>query len=250
MATYESQGNNSFRATTLTIDTQKYYEENEGFLDESLLDSSLDMSPPTTDGSRRESYTVFSPKTQAWTPVGLQHSHCHDNPIIDIQENNNFMINQQCIMPIQQQQWTMDGITLDQGSSQLNESSVDIQTVSFRPIQSQTPFSNTGSHVSLFSPSTAMHVAASLNSPQKSWTAANEFGHRTSKRIRMCSPDITLHSPTVRKGDGIRKKNARFDIPAERTLINIDRLIADSLDDQEIKELKQQKRLLRNRQAA
>jgi len=50
--------------------------------------------------------------------------------------------------------------------------------------------------------------------------------------------------------DGIRKKNARFEIPAERTLSNIDYLINQSNDDQEIKELKQQKRLLRNRQAA
>ncbi len=50
--------------------------------------------------------------------------------------------------------------------------------------------------------------------------------------------------------DGIRKKNARFEIPAERTLGNIDYLINQSNDDQEIKELKQQKRLLRNRQAA
>jgi len=53
-----------------------------------------------------------------------------------------------------------------------------------------------------------------------------------------------------RRGDGIRKKNARFDIPAERNLNNIDQLIAQSTDEQEIKELKQQKRLLRNRQAA
>lgn len=58
--------------------------------------------------------------------------------------------------------------------------------------------------------------------------------------------DSTLH---VRR-DGIRKKNARFEIPAERTLSNIDQLIAQSTNEEEIKELKQQKRLLRNRQAA
>ncbi|KAK2811028.1 hypothetical protein FQN49_008489, partial [Arthroderma sp. PD_2] len=56
-------------------------------------------------------------------------------------------------------------------------------------------------------------------------------------------------SLTIRR-DGIRKKNARFDIPAERTLSNIDLLISQSNDEDEIKELKQQKRLLRNRQAA
>lgn len=49
---------------------------------------------------------------------------------------------------------------------------------------------------------------------------------------------------------GIRKKSARIEIPAERTLSNIDQLIAQSTNEDEIKELKQQKRLLRNRQAA
>ncbi|KAJ5899967.1 hypothetical protein N7495_004711 [Penicillium taxi] len=57
-------------------------------------------------------------------------------------------------------------------------------------------------------------------------------------------------SPLTMRRDGIRKKNARFDIPAERTLSNIDHLISQSNNDDEIKELKQQKRLLRNRQAA
>lgn len=50
--------------------------------------------------------------------------------------------------------------------------------------------------------------------------------------------------------DGVRKKNARFDIPSERNLSNIDHLISQSTNDEEVKELKQQKRLLRNRQAA
>ncbi|KAJ5085281.1 hypothetical protein N7532_010052 [Penicillium argentinense] len=57
-------------------------------------------------------------------------------------------------------------------------------------------------------------------------------------------------SPLTVRRDGIRKKNARFEIPAERTLSNIDQLISQSSNDEEIKELKQQKRLLRNRQAA
>jgi len=52
------------------------------------------------------------------------------------------------------------------------------------------------------------------------------------------------------RSGGIRKKNARLDIPAERTLNNIDLLISQSANDDEKKELKAQKRLLRNRQAA
>ncbi|KAJ5591892.1 uncharacterized protein N7459_002261 [Penicillium hispanicum] len=57
-------------------------------------------------------------------------------------------------------------------------------------------------------------------------------------------------SPLTVRRDGIRKKNARFEIPAERTLSNIDHLISQSTNEEETKELKQQKRLLRNRQAA
>lgn len=57
-------------------------------------------------------------------------------------------------------------------------------------------------------------------------------------------------SPLTLRRDGIRKKNARFEIPAERTLSNIDHLISQSTNEEEVKELKQQKRLLRNRQAA
>ncbi|KAJ5183761.1 hypothetical protein N7492_001377 [Penicillium capsulatum] len=63
-------------------------------------------------------------------------------------------------------------------------------------------------------------------------------------------PSFRNSSPLTVRRDGIRKKNARFEIPAERTLSNIDHLISQSTNDDEIKELKQQKRLLRNRQAA
>ncbi|KAF1814049.1 hypothetical protein P152DRAFT_379029, partial [Eremomyces bilateralis CBS 781.70] len=70
------------------------------------------------------------------------------------------------------------------------------------------------------------------------------------KRMRPNSPQRTLSYATFPRPDGIRKKNARLDIPVERNLTNIDRLIHESSNDEEKKELKAQKRLLRNRQAA
>lgn len=63
-------------------------------------------------------------------------------------------------------------------------------------------------------------------------------------RYRPSSPTMVLRS------DGIRKKNAKFEIPKERNLQTIDALIMQSTNEEEKKELKQQKRLLRNRQAA
>lgn len=54
----------------------------------------------------------------------------------------------------------------------------------------------------------------------------------------------------VARPDGVRKKNAKFDIPEERNLDTLDALIKDAKNEPEIKELKMQKRLLRNREAA
>lgn len=99
---------------------------------------------------------------------------------------------------------------------------------------------------------TSTDNASFPTSPLEGWTSPtihDPMDPRTGpKRARPGSP-VGAHSPLLRR-DGIRKKNARFEIPAERNLLNIDQLIAQSSDDQEIKELKQQKRLLRNRQAA
>ncbi|KAH6957292.1 hypothetical protein DER45DRAFT_307438 [Fusarium avenaceum] len=65
-----------------------------------------------------------------------------------------------------------------------------------------------------------------------------------------CQPSIRAETKETRQQRGVRKKNARFEIPSERNLGKIDHLFSESTDENEIKELKQQKRLLRNRQAA
>lgn len=67
------------------------------------------------------------------------------------------------------------------------------------------------------------------------------------KRVRPNSPSLLFD---MTRRDGIRKKNNRIDIPLERTLGNIDNMIDNAPDDDTLKELKQQKRLLRNREAA
>lgn len=102
------------------------------------------------------------------------------------------------------------------------------------------------------STTTHPHGSSSIPpSPHHDWAGADARDPRAMpKRMRPHSPTLRSHPDLSRRGDGIRKKNARFDIPAERNLTNIDQLIAQSHDEQEIKELKQQKRLLRNRQAA
>ena len=61
-----------------------------------------------------------------------------------------------------------------------------------------------------------------------------------------------VDNPPRLRPDGVRKKNARFEIPEERRVDTIDSFIkaADPKNEPLLKELKQQKRLLRNRQAA
>ena len=98
------------------------------------------------------------------------------------------------------------------------------------------------------------HTAFSASPPSaKDWMSASSS---EGLDLRPTGPHVNPRSPTFAATnlllgrDGIRKKNARFEIPAERNLRTIDMLINQTSDEQVIKELKQQKRLLRNRQAA
>jgi hypothetical protein len=258
---------NYYRPSPLTVDThpQNYYEEDEGsilddnILDQSALDSGLEMSPPM-NGSRRESFAVssalFSPKTDEWQHVDMQQPIPSNNPFVE-QNNNPFMRvdSQPSTYGHQGHAWPMgnhSGMSTPMQNHDGLPTDFDGNAPIFqRPMQNHTPFSSSGTqNMPLFSSSSTSNGSIPP-SPQKEWSVADAMDHRAMpKRMRPHSPTLRSHPDMARRGDGIRKKNARFDIPAERNLNNIDQLIAQSQDDQEIKELKQQKRLLRNRQAA
>ncbi|TVY85445.1 hypothetical protein LSUE1_G000145 [Lachnellula suecica] len=257
---------NFYRPSALTVDThtQNYFEEDEGsildenILDHSALDSGLEMSPPM-NGSRRDSFavssTLFSPKTDEWQHVDMQQQPmASNNPFVEQNNNNPFMrVDSQHSYGHQGHGWNGSGMSTPmQGGHDGLPSEFEVNAPIFqqRP-QMQTPFSNPGNHqLPLFSSANTSNGSIPT-SPQKEWSVADAMDHRAMpKRMRPHSPTLRSHPEMTRRGDGIRKKNARFDIPAERNLTNIDQLIAQSTDEQEIKELKQQKRLLRNRQAA
>ncbi|KAJ4173962.1 hypothetical protein NW754_012953 [Fusarium falciforme] len=171
--------------------------------------------------SRRESFAVgpplFSPKTEDWQSVDMQ-SVPSNNPFLDQHSNNPFMRLDQNQPNVFAQTANWSGTCTPLHPFDGVPAEYDANASIFqRPMAGPTPFTNAGN---MFTP----------------LPAGNH-------------PAIRSHND-MRRGDGIRKKNARFDIPAERNLSNIDQLIAQSTDEQEIKELKQQKRLLRNRQAA
>lgn len=251
---------NFYRPSSLSVDTHanNFFEEDEGsildenILDQSALDSGLEMSPPM-NGSRRDSFAVssalFSPKTDEWhvdmQPMGS------NNPFVE-HSNNPFMRIDAQSYGQQNQGWGMNNAsgmsTPMQGHDGL-PADFEISTPVFQR-QMQTPFTNpSNQQLPLFS-SANNNVSIPSSPAKEAWAVSDPMDHRMPKRMRAHSPTLRSHLDMSRRGDGIRKKNARFDIPAERNLNNIDQLIAQSTDEQEIKELKQQKRLLRNRQAA
>ncbi|KAK3366933.1 hypothetical protein B0T24DRAFT_534071 [Lasiosphaeria ovina] len=256
----------SFYRAPLTVDTthaQKFFDEedasilDENILDQNGLDSGLEMSPPMVE-SRRDSFAVssalFSPKTEDWQSVEMQ-SVPSNNPFLDQHSNNNpfLRMDQNQQTAYQSHTWPMTSsgsVTPLQTFDGLPAEYDNGVSLFHRPvtIQAQTPFSNPSNQVAMFQQ--LGHSQSIPTSPQKDhWMSQELKNQAMTKRPRPTSPLIRSHND-LRRGDGIRKKNARFDIPAERNLSNIDHLISQSTDEQEIKELKQQKRLLRNRQAA
>lgn len=84
-------------------------------------------------------------------------------------------------------------------------------------------------------------------SPRAEWAAFAQS--EPDSKVRDNQVGFNRNSPILRP-DGVRKKNAKFDIPAERNLDTLDDMIKGAKSDTERKEYKMQKRLLRNREAA
>jgi len=253
-----------FYRQPLSVDTahaqRNLYEDEEnssilddGILDHSGIDSGLDMSPPMVD-SRRESFAVggslFSPKQEDWQQSVEMQSVPSNNPFGAQHSNNPFM--QQSPDQSQAQgfghqggQWSMSNSGSATPMGQFDGLPVDYDANASvfhrQSLPGQASFGHSAA-VAMFS---SVGGPAMQSPPKEHWIGAGQM----SKKMRPSSPSGRSHNE-LRRGDGIRKKNARFEIPAERNLSNIDQLIASSTDEQEIKELKQQKRLLRNRQAA
>lgn len=228
---------------------QKFFKaEDNGSLDDSLLDQSgidsgLDLSPPMD--SRRESFGIggplFSPKTEDWQSVDMQ-SLPSNNPFYEphsTSTNPYMRFDQPSGNPFisSGNPWAMNGGsgTATPFQPRFGGMATDFEgntSIFQQPIHAPTPFPTSG------------NMFANLADGQ-----SMQDGQNAAKKMQDGSAAIRSHND-LRRGDGIRKKNARFEIPAERNLSNIDQLIAQSTDELEIKELKQQKRLLRNRQAA
>lgn len=240
-------------------------------LAEDPLESNM-ISPATTD-DRRDSFgnntaPVFSPQSTIWdefhtTSMPERQFNVTANPFSE-HSNNPFLRTDSAAFAHHNTQWSPmfdhpseSRTPIMPATYEPFNGDFEAPTQAFPHVASASPaFGNMAPNVRPASVFPSAPTPASLPTsppPGKDWMSMAEQGNMDSrpipKRMRQSSPPQS-YSPFPRRDGGIRKKNARFDIPPERSLANIDQLIQNSHDDNEIKELKQQKRLLRNRQAA
>ncbi|TKA60010.1 hypothetical protein B0A55_12928, partial [Friedmanniomyces simplex] len=139
----------------------------------------------------------------------------------------------------------------EQAQYPLHQTNNGAPAIAPHPAMVPHPLPFNGSHGEQgFTPVPQVHTPISPHSHQD-WMgmAQQEMDSRPMpKRMRPNSPPTTLLDFARR--DGIRKKNGRIEIPQERNIRTIDELIDRTTDEDILKELKQQKRLLRNREAA
>lgn len=230
-------------------------------LDSTILDTPVLMSPSTSNQG------IFSPETSIWedfsasqfvdrTATSSVVNTNGNNPFFTEQSNNPFAR----LPPNQaatygQQSWPVadnSGSRTPTAPKPLNPFGPgDFGAASFVD-QPQMPFHGLPVHQNVRSSAVFQAAPEQPMSPHthSDWMAFNQQEMDARPGPKRMRPNTPPRSFSPRRDGGIRKKNARFDIPAERNLHNIDTLIQGCTNEEDLKELKQQKRLLRNRQAA
>jgi hypothetical protein len=231
-----------------------------------LLES--DMISPTSTDDRRDSFgnntgAVFSPQSNGWEDhytTAAMTERPQFQPANPFHNNNPFLQQESSAFGQHNPQWPGMFDQPTETRTPVGPAVYEPFSADFDAAQSS-GFSHAAPTVAAFGgvrPTAVFPpVATPVSIPTsphtgKDWMSIAEQASDSRpypKRMRQNSPPRP-YSPFPRRDGGIRKKNAKFNIPPERTLETVDQLIANSTNDDEIKELKQQKRLLRNRQAA
>ncbi|KAL3263094.1 hypothetical protein ABHI18_002112 [Aspergillus niger] len=270
MARYSQQSFDFYQQSPSTLDAKPSYSEEDDMsvLDDKILDSTSPELPSTVADHRRTSYDhapdAFAHRDSVWSDFSQS--------VSSTQSRHNSQVGHAFFETAPNPFMRVDGAHPSapyghQASWQLaKESGSCTPTAMYDHFPSELdhassapfaggavgPVSTINIPSMSYRPGMAFaHPATVAMSPQSSqgWMpAATDLPDAMSRPTK--SPTYRNSSPLSVRRDGIRKKNARFEIPAERTLSNIDQLISQSTNEEEIKELKQQKRLLRNRQAA
>ena len=233
-------------------------------LDNPMMDSAM-LSPTTTD--RRDSFgnstaPYFSPQSTLWeddfpNPATIVPER-HFNPFTE-HSNNPFTRVDSSSFGQNASPWPMVDRTANSQTpvattayEGFGSSEFDVAPPSaFSDMTSAGPAFGGNVQPSVVFPQSA--APAQFETDSKDWMLLAENAstgiRHIPKRMRNDSPPRS-YSPFHKRDGGIKKKTARFDIPPERSLDNIDDFIAKCTDEDQLKELKMQKRLLRNRQAA
>lgn len=221
----------------------------DSFFSPSNLDTASEHSPDMAD-SRRESFAtgppLFSPKTEEWQSVDMQSIPSNGAYAADQQDTSSYMrLDQDTTHAFNtpSNNWGMaaQATSLPQFDPAV-AAGFDVTPSMYNTAHAPMPFPS-----SMFGPMPGEPQQDQV-SPKNEWPATTQSMNQTPTAAAAQGDDLPSQSDLRR--DGIRKRNARFDIPPDHNLNNIDQLIAESNNEAEIKELKQQKRLLRNRQAA
>ena len=245
-------------------------DNNDNILDDNILDSLTPDMSPGAFGHRRESFTdsapAFSPRVSGWNefsfnpdPATLQSS--NNTAHLFSEQASHFILPEATQGPTYgnpQSAWHPNGTpgsctptTVYEGFVSEYETKGQIPSYNNDAMNSLHPSVYGGLPIGpgpTFQPNPTLSTSPQSGQDWMSTSSSEHMEHRQIPKHALDSPAYS--NPPLLRRDGIRKKNARFEIPAERTLRTIDHLINQTSDEQEIKELKQQKRLLRNRQAA
>ena len=243
-------------------------QEDDSVLDEHILDSSSFDTATMDNMPRRQSFassaSLLSPRQQTWpdfayssdaTPTASLN---HQAPLFPEHVASHFApgIPQYPSYSSHMATWNSQG---NVGSDSSNAAAFTPFSTDLDDVKPEEPFNHDVAQPSQqnhygglprHSAQEYRHETASAASPQWS-TSSSDAVEKIPRSGHVQSPTFNHNAPHLRR-DGVRKKNARFDIPDGHNVHTIDLLIAaaDPTNEEKIRTLKQEKRLLRNRQAA
>ena len=253
---------NSFHSKSLSSPLGSIDEEGDSILDESILDDSqsMDMAAPRFDAPQQQAYSSpqflsedawhfssshdaasFQPVNSQPATTFLQSFQPHNQPG-SLPHYSTFAEHH----PAPWQPINMDTKSHVTLSDEIN-AHYDLKTEESQHTPAMPPPAVTGAEHYTFTPS--------MTSPQSEngWGSASSSSEtkKTPKREAINRQSFSTFPQHLRR-EGIRKKNARVEIPEGRTIDTIEEEIrlCDPNDEAKLKELKQFKRLLRNREAA
>ena len=243
--------------------------EGDGVLDEHILDTNTFDMNAVDQNQRRESFassaSIISPAQPAWPEYAYSADAAHyalsNGPSLYPDHSGNQLSHSDAppYSPFgaQMPQWqTQTNIGQDPNTDTFQGFTSEAET-----IKPEVPYSNDvmppqhphaygGLPVHMDS-EYPQYPATSAASPTQWSTSSSDAVEKIPRSGHFQSTMFKHNLPQLPR-DGVRKKNARFEIPEGHNLQTIDELInrTDPNNEQTLKELKQQKRLLRNRQAA